>query len=82
MSVQVRTLDDLLHAPLAADSELTTQEYLVNMGPQHPIAHGSLRVVLRLDGETVKHVIPVPGYVHRGVEKMCETPAPTARSSI
>ncbi|MCC6795704.1 MAG: NADH-quinone oxidoreductase subunit D [Candidatus Hydrogenedentes bacterium] len=72
MSVQVRTLDDLLHAPLDADSELTTQEYLVNMGPQHPIAHGSLRVVLRLDGETVKHVIPVPGYVHRGVEKMCE----------
>ena len=72
MSVRVRTLDELLHAPLNADSELTTQEYLVNMGPQHPIAHGSLRVIVRLDGETVKHVIPVPGYVHRGVEKMCE----------
>lgn len=72
MTVRVRTLDELLHAPLHADSELTTQEYLVNMGPQHPIAHGSLRVVLRLDGENVKHVIPVPGYVHRGVEKMCE----------
>ncbi|MCC6697152.1 MAG: NADH-quinone oxidoreductase subunit D [Candidatus Hydrogenedentes bacterium] len=72
MTVHVRTLDELLHAPLEADSELTTQEYLVNMGPQHPIAHGSLRVVVRLDGETVKEVIPVPGYVHRGVEKMCE----------
>ncbi|MBI2425550.1 MAG: NADH-quinone oxidoreductase subunit D [Candidatus Hydrogenedentes bacterium] len=72
MSVRVCTLDDLLHAPLEADSDLTTQEYLVNMGPQHPIAHGSLRIVLRLDGETVKHVLPVPGYVHRGVEKMCE----------
>ncbi|MCC6486009.1 MAG: NADH-quinone oxidoreductase subunit D [Candidatus Hydrogenedentes bacterium] len=72
MTVHVRTLDELLHAPLEADSDLTTQEYLVNMGPQHPIAHGSLRVVVRLDGETVKEVIPVPGYVHRGVEKMCE----------
>ncbi len=72
MTVQVRTLDELLRPPLEADSDLTTQEYLVNMGPQHPIAHGSLRIVLRLDGETVKQVIPVPGYVHRGVEKMCE----------
>ena len=72
MTVQVRTLDEQLRAPLEADSDLTTQEYLVKMGPQHPIAHGSLRMVLRLDGETVKQVIPVPGYVHRGVEKMCE----------
>ncbi len=72
MTVRVCTLDDLLRPPLEADSDLTTQEYLVNMGPQHPIAHGSLRVVVRLDGETVKGVIPVPGYVHRGVEKMCE----------
>lgn len=72
MSVQIRTLEEHLHASPQADSELTTQEYLVNMGPQHPIAHGSLRVVLRLDGENVKFVIPVPGYVHRGVEKMCE----------
>ena len=72
MSVRIRTLEEHLHTSPRADSELTTQEYLVNMGPQHPIAHGSLRVVLRLDGENVKLVIPVPGYVHRGVEKMCE----------
>jgi NADH-quinone oxidoreductase subunit D len=72
MSVTVKTLDEILTPPPGADSTLSTQEYLVNMGPQHPIAHGSLRLVLRLDGETVKEVIPVPGFVHRGIEKMCE----------
>jgi NADH-quinone oxidoreductase subunit D len=72
MSVTVRTLDELLTPPTAADSPLSTQEYFVNMGPQHPIAHGSLRIILLLDGETIRKVIPVPGYVHRGIEKMCE----------
>ena len=55
-----------------AQSPLSTQEYFINMGPQHPIAHGSLRLVVLLDGETVKKIIPVPGFVHRGIEKMCE----------
>lgn len=72
MTVATRTLEDILKPSLEAESQLSTQEYLVNMGPQHPIAHGSLRVVLRLDGETVKEVIPVPGFVHRGLEKMSE----------
>ena len=72
MSVTVRTLDEWLIPPTTADSPLSTQEYFVNVGPQHPIAHGSLRIVLLLDGETIRKVIPVPGYVHRGIEKMCE----------
>jgi len=72
MTVAIRTLDDLLTPPEAADSPLATQEYYVNMGPQHPIAHGSLRLVLRLDGETIREAIPVPGFVHRGIEKMSE----------
>lgn len=72
MTVAVKTLDGILSPPVAASSSLSTQEYFVNMGPQHPIGHGSLRVVLRLDGETVKQAIPCPGYVHRGIEKMCE----------
>jgi len=42
------------------------------MGPQHPSTHGVLRLVCRLDGETVKEVIPVLGYVHRGIEKIAE----------
>ncbi|MBI3535477.1 MAG: NADH-quinone oxidoreductase subunit D [Deltaproteobacteria bacterium] len=42
------------------------------MGPQHPSTHGVLRLVLKCDGETIKEVIPVLGYIHRGIEKMCE----------
>lgn len=49
-----------------------TEEYFLNMGPQHPSTHGVLRLVLRLDGETVLEVIPHLGYVHRGIEKMGE----------
>jgi len=72
MSVTIKNLNDLLTPPHAAASPLATQEYFINMGPQHPIAHGSLRIILLLDGETIKGVIPAPGYVHRGIEKMCE----------
>ncbi|HPO15911.1 MAG TPA: NADH-quinone oxidoreductase subunit D [Candidatus Hydrogenedentes bacterium] len=72
MAVKVKTLEELLKPPAEAASALSTQEYYVNMGPQHPISHGSLRFVVRLDGETAKEVMPVPGYVHRGIEKMCE----------
>jgi NADH-quinone oxidoreductase subunit D len=72
VTVTIKTLNDLVRPPTAADSPMATQEYFVNMGPQHPIAHGSLRLVLRLDGETVRQVIPVPGFVHRGLEKMAE----------
>ena len=45
---------------------------VVNMGPQHPSTHGVLRVVLKLDGEKVVDLDPVLGYLHRGVEKLCE----------
>ncbi len=72
MSVQIKTLADIVYPPIGADSSLSTQEYFINMGPQHPIAHGSLKLVLLLDGETIRKVIPVPGFVHRGIEKMCE----------
>ena len=47
-------------------------EMLINMGPQHPSTHGVLRVVLKLDGEKVVDLDPVLGYLHRGVEKLCE----------
>ncbi len=48
------------------------QEYIINMGPQHPSTHGVLRLVLSLQGETIKWVQPHCGYIHRGIEKMCE----------
>ena len=44
----------------------------MNMGPQHPSTHGVLRVVLRLDGERVVGSDVVIGYLHRGIEKLCE----------
>ena len=47
-------------------------EMFLNMGPQHPSTHGVLRVVLKLDGETVVDIDPVLGYLHRGVEKLVE----------
>jgi NADH-quinone oxidoreductase subunit D len=47
-------------------------EMLLNMGPQHPSTHGVLRVVLKIDGERVVDIDPVIGYLHRGVEKLCE----------
>lgn len=49
------------------------EEYVVNMGPQHPSTHGVLRLVVSLKGETVKSVQPHLGYVHRGMEKMFES---------
>ncbi len=50
-----------------------TTEMVINMGPQHPSTHGVLRLVLRLDGETVVGSQPVVGYLHRGIEKLSES---------
>ncbi|MCX6329605.1 MAG: NADH-quinone oxidoreductase subunit D [Bacteroidia bacterium] len=49
------------------------EEYVINMGPQHPSTHGVLRLVVSLKGEIVKNVEPHVGYIHRGIEKMCES---------
>ena len=53
-------------------SQLESQEYFINMGPQHPSTHGVLRLVLKLDGEIIREVQPHLGYIHRSIEKMCE----------
>jgi NADH-quinone oxidoreductase subunit D len=47
-------------------------EMVLNMGPQHPATHGVLRVLLRIDGETVVKCVPELGYLHRGFEKLAE----------
>ena len=47
-------------------------EYVVNIGPQHPSTHGVMRFRASIDGETVKKVDVVSGYIHRGIEKLCE----------
>lgn len=54
------------------DQALATQEYFINMGPQHPSTHGVLRLVLTIDGEIIRKVEPHIGYIHRSIERMCE----------
>jgi NADH-quinone oxidoreductase subunit D len=51
---------------------LESSEMVLQMGPQHPSTHGVLRVILKLDGERVRDVECVIGYLHRGVEKIGE----------
>lgn len=48
-------------------------ELVINMGPQHPATHGVLHLVVTLDGETIKKIEPHLGYIHRSIEKMCES---------
>ncbi len=57
---------------VSTNKPFESQEYFVNMGPQHPSTHGVLRLVLTIDGETVRHIQPHIGYIHRSIEKMCE----------
>ncbi len=63
-------------AARAADArvnvELETEGMTLNIGPQHPATHGTLRIVARLDGEQVVAAEPVAGYMHRGYEKLTE----------
>jgi NADH-quinone oxidoreductase subunit D len=47
-------------------------EMLINMGPQHPSTHGVMRLVVKVRGEIVVDIDPVLGYLHRGIEKLCE----------
>lgn len=48
------------------------EAYYLNMGPQHPSTHGVLRLVLELDGETIKSASPTIGFLHTGIEKTAE----------
>ncbi|TDH29266.1 NADH-quinone oxidoreductase subunit D [Segetibacter sp. 3557_3] len=60
--------DERLLTPDGSEGEL-----VINIGPQHPATHGVLHLVITLEGETVKHVEPHLGYIHRSIEKMCES---------
>ena len=60
-------------ADVRVNVELETEEGMVlNIGPQHPATHGTLRITAKLDGEQVIWADVVPGYMHRGYEKLCE----------
>src|SRR3974390_1561196 len=67
--------DDAHPIPASSDSVLSETEnrkFTINFGPQHPAAHGVLRLVLDLDGEVVERVDPHIGLLHRGTEKLIE----------
>lgn len=57
---------------LDKEEGLKTEEFVVNVGPQHPSTHGLLRLVVTLDGEMIKEVVPHIGYLHRSTEKIAE----------
>ena len=59
-------------APEGPLSETPVRKFNINFGPQHPAAHGVLRLVLELDGEVVTRVDPHIGLLHRGTEKLIE----------
>jgi NADH-quinone oxidoreductase subunit D/NADH-quinone oxidoreductase subunit C/D len=50
-----------------------TGDLIINVGPQHPATHGVLHLVITLNGETIKKVEPHLGFIHRSIEKMCES---------
>jgi len=59
-------------ADMALVTETKVRKFNINFGPQHPAAHGVLRLVLELDGEVVERVDPHIGLLHRGTEKLIE----------
>ncbi len=64
-----RVVDDWVVDDSVADDE----RMIVNMGPQHPSTHGVLRLNLELEGEIVRRIKPIIGYLHTGMEKTAET---------
>jgi len=70
MSAQLGTLvDDDFEGPAGSDDD---ELQIINMGPQHPATHGVLRLQIELDGETIRRVKPIIGYLHTGMEKTAE----------
>ena len=59
-------------ADVRVNVELETEGMTLNIGPQHPATHGTLRIIARLDGEQVIWAEPSAGYMHRGYEKLTE----------
>ncbi len=66
------TFEERSQGAFVEDEEAESGRMTINMGPQHPSTHGVLRLVLELEGEIVRDVRPVIGYLHTGMEKECE----------
>jgi len=72
MSDYLEEMDHLADAADPTTGDLEIQNFTINFGPQHPAAHGVLRMVMELDGEIVERVDPHVGLLHRGTEKLIE----------
>ena len=59
-------------------AETQIRNFNLNFGPQHPSAHGVLRLVLEMDGEVIERADPHIGLLHRGTEKLIEHPLPAS----
>jgi NADH-quinone oxidoreductase subunit D len=70
--VHPKILEALLRDTNITAEDALENEMILNMGPQHPATHGVLRLLLRLDGESVVACVPELGYLHRGYEKLAE----------
>src|ERR1700709_2562760 len=70
-AAEVGLSTDLLKTP-DLDGDRTEELMTINIGPHHPATHGVLRLVVELEGEIVRDLRPMIGYVHTGIEKSCE----------
>jgi NADH-quinone oxidoreductase subunit D len=61
-----------LNLPFITTEQVGAEEFIVNMGPQHPSTHGVCRLMLKMDGEVIVDVVPIVGYLHRALEKIAE----------
>jgi NADH-quinone oxidoreductase subunit D len=67
------TVDTMEREPIAGtEAERETELLTINLGPHHPATHGVLRLLCTLEGEVVRDIQPIIGYVHTGIEKSCE----------
>ncbi len=67
------TQTEIVKDTTAIASNGSDGEMVINVGPQHPATHGVLHLVITLNGETIRKVEPHLGYIHRSIEKMCES---------
>jgi NADH-quinone oxidoreductase subunit D len=70
-TISLYTETQIIKGPDA--SNLAESDLVINVGPQHPATHGVLHLVITLNGETIKKLEPHLGYIHRSIEKMCES---------
>lgn len=69
---QEKLFKKVMESDITIEQDELEHDIVLNMGPQHPATHGVLRLLLRLDGETVVKCVPEVGYLHRGMEKIAE----------